>query len=195
MILWTGLGLGMEFGDARAHVSRFCMNRVRNLCTLSCKRMLLWIYTRIRHLPKQPQQQQRRLARGRPLLFPFLCRSLAVNMDVDRASRVVSSAQRRRLRRLRSWWRHERQDVTAALASAQHHSATRSLDCHADRSTGDRTRGSSTCCYSCCTSSTVRVRDALTCDREYRTSFISDLFLRPVNSCLPPTPWQPSALV
>ena len=38
-----------------------------------------------------------------------------------------SSAQRRRLRRLRSWWRHERQAVTAALASAQHHSAPRGV--------------------------------------------------------------------
>ena len=49
-------------------------------------------------------------------------------MDVDRASHVPgSSAQRRRLRRLRSWWRHERQAVTAALASAQHHSASRGV--------------------------------------------------------------------
>ena len=58
----------------------------------------------------------------------FLCRNLSVDTDVDRASHVVplgSSAQRRRLRRLRSWWRHERQAVTAALASAQHHSASR----------------------------------------------------------------------
>ena len=62
--------------------------------------------------------------------YLFLCRNLAVNMDVDRASHVVppgSSAQRRRLRRLRSWWRHERQAVTAALASAQHHSASRGV--------------------------------------------------------------------
>ena len=61
-------------------------------------------------------------------MLPFFCRNLAVNMDVDRASHVVplgSSAQRRRLRRLRSWWRHERQAVNAALASAQHHSASR----------------------------------------------------------------------
>ena len=49
-------------------------------------------------------------------------------MNVDRASHVVppgSSAQRRRLRRLRSWWRHERHALNAALASAQHHSASR----------------------------------------------------------------------
>ena len=82
-------------------------------------------------------------------------------MDVDRASHVVppgSSAQRRRLRRLRSWWRHERQDVTARQCSASV-GFTMSFDCHADRSTGDRTRDSSTCCHSCSTRSSVRVRD------------------------------------
>ena len=51
MVLWTGLGLGREFGDARAHVSKFCLNRDRNLCSLSSMRILLWINTRIRHLP------------------------------------------------------------------------------------------------------------------------------------------------
>ena len=34
-------------------------------------------------------------------------------------------AKRRRLRRLRSWWRHEQQTVAAVLATFQHHSAPR----------------------------------------------------------------------
>ena len=37
------------------------------------------------------------------------------------------AAKRRRLRRLRSWWRHEQQTVAAVLATYQHHSA------HGDR--------------------------------------------------------------
>ena len=41
------------------------------------------------HEPDAQLQLCRRLARGRPLLLPFLCRNLAVNMDVDRASHVV----------------------------------------------------------------------------------------------------------
>ena len=39
--------------------------------------------------------------------------------DVDRSS---GAAKRRRERRLRSWWRHERMSVEAALAEATHHS-------------------------------------------------------------------------
>ena len=35
------------------------------------------------------------------------------------------AAKRRRLRRLRSWWRHEQQTVAAVLATMQHHSAPR----------------------------------------------------------------------
>ena len=35
------------------------------------------------------------------------------------------AAKRRRLRRLRSWWRHEQQTVAAVLATYQHHSAPR----------------------------------------------------------------------
>ena len=35
------------------------------------------------------------------------------------------AAQRRRQRRLRSWWRHEQQWIEAALATFQHHSAPR----------------------------------------------------------------------
>ena len=35
------------------------------------------------------------------------------------------AAKRRRLRRLRSWWRHEQQTVAAVLATFQHHSAPR----------------------------------------------------------------------
>ena len=43
------------------------------------------------------------------------------SMEVDGAG--TSSARRRRERRLRSWWRHERMSVVAALVEAQHHSA------------------------------------------------------------------------
>ena len=35
------------------------------------------------------------------------------------------AAQRRRQRRLRSWWRHEQHSIAAALATSQHHSALR----------------------------------------------------------------------
>ena len=50
------------------------------------------------------------------------CQTLAVNimMDVDRAS---GAAKRWRERRLRSWWRHEAQRISATLATARHHSA------------------------------------------------------------------------
>ena len=34
-----------------------------------------------------------------------------------------AAAQRRRLRRMRSWWRHEQQSVRLALATATHHSS------------------------------------------------------------------------
>ena len=38
----------------------------------------------------------------------------------------TGSARRRRERRLRSWWRHERMSIAAALVEATHHSAPRS---------------------------------------------------------------------
>ena len=38
---------------------------------------------------------------------------------------ALSAAQRRKQRRLRSWWRHEQQTVAAVLATFQHHSAPR----------------------------------------------------------------------
>ena len=38
---------------------------------------------------------------------------------------VMSAAQRRKQRRLRSWWRHEQQSIAAALATFAHHSAPR----------------------------------------------------------------------
>ena len=38
----------------------------------------------------------------------------------------LGSARRRRERRLRSWWRHERMSIAAALVEATHHSAPRS---------------------------------------------------------------------
>ena len=44
--------------------------------------------------------------------------------DVERA--IVGSARRRKERRLRSWWRHERMSIAAALVEATHHSAPRS---------------------------------------------------------------------
>ena len=47
---------------------------------------------------------------------------------MDESSRQVDgdgAAKRRRLRRLRSWWRHEQQTVAAVLATYQHHSAPR----------------------------------------------------------------------
>ena len=37
----------------------------------------------------------------------------------------MSAAQRRKQRRLRSWWRHEQQSIAAALATYSHHSALR----------------------------------------------------------------------
>ena len=46
--------------------------------------------------------------------------AVGVSMDADRAT---GSARRRRERRLRSWWRHERMSIAAALVEATHHSA------------------------------------------------------------------------
>ena len=56
----------------------------------------------------------------------FLC--VAVMDESSRRPRQVDgdgAAKRRRLRRLRSWWRHEQQTVAAVLATFQHHSAPR----------------------------------------------------------------------
>ena len=106
----------------------------------------------------------------------FLCRNQAVDMDVDRASHVVppgSSAQRRRLRRLRSWWRHERQAVTAVLASAQHHSASRGV------STATQTEAP--------VIEQVVPAPAVT-HAEYVRQHLQRLMLRPVNCYLLPTP-------
>ena len=47
------------------------------------------------------------------------CETLAVDMNVDGAG----AAKRRRERRLRSWWRHERMSIACALAEALHHSS------------------------------------------------------------------------
>ena len=49
--------------------------------------------------------------------------AVGVSMDADR---VTGSVRRRRERRLRSWWRHERMSIAAALVEATHHSAPRS---------------------------------------------------------------------
>ena len=35
---------------------------------------------------------------------------------------LVSAAQRRKQRRLRSWWRHEQQSIAAVLATVSRHS-------------------------------------------------------------------------
>ena len=43
-------------------------------------------------------------------------------MDVPR---VTGAAQRRKQRRIRSWWRHEQVSVAAAFATALHHSSQR----------------------------------------------------------------------
>ena len=56
----------------------------------------------------------------------FLC--VAVMDESSCRPRQVDgdgAAKRRRLRRLRSWWRHEQQTVAAVLATYQHHSAPR----------------------------------------------------------------------
>ena len=119
-------------------------------------------------------------------------------MDVAREHHADSSARRRRERRLRAWFRHEQFAIRCALASAKHHShmrvgsvatqtddevlaatyaataspaATCSDPCSV---TGDGTRGSSTCCQSCCAGSSVRVRGTRTCDVIHRTSTCSD---------------------
>ena len=40
---------------------------------------------------------------------------------------LVSVAQRRKQRRLRSWWRHEHVSIVVALATALHHSARKMI--------------------------------------------------------------------
>ena len=80
--------------------------------------MLLWIYTRIRHLPKQQQQQQKQAVCPKSALFCVTC----CGMDL-REQPISGAAQRRRQRRLRSWLRHERMTVAMALAERTHHSS------------------------------------------------------------------------
>ena len=46
----------------------------------------------------------------------------------ESSGQPMSAAQRRRQRRLRSWYRHEQQTVAAALATYQHHSAPRGTE-------------------------------------------------------------------
>ena len=74
----------------------------------------------------------------------------------------------------------------SCLLGPLHSGDTRNLDCHADRSTGDRLRGSSTYCQLCRTSSCDRVHVISTCDRIRRTSTGSDscCFQSTVTSCL-----------
>ena len=42
---------------------------------------------------------------------------------MDLSGQPMSATQRRKQRRLRSWWRHEQQSIAAALATFTHHSA------------------------------------------------------------------------
>ena len=44
---------------------------------------------------------------------------------MDPSGQLISAGQRRKQRRLRSWWRHEQQTVAAVLAAFTHHSALR----------------------------------------------------------------------
>ena len=54
------------------------------------------------------------------LFLPFCGDSV-----MDASGQPTGAAQRRRQRRLRSWWRHEQQSFAAILATFQHHSAPR----------------------------------------------------------------------
>ena len=50
----------------------------------------------------------------------------------------TGAAQRRKQRRLRSWWRHEQQSIAAALAIYTHHSALRGTEDGQGRAGGSR---------------------------------------------------------
>ena len=52
------------------------------------------------------------------------CRTLAGDIPMG-VPRVTGAAQRRKQRRIRSWWRHEQVSVFAAFATALHHSSQR----------------------------------------------------------------------
>ena len=57
---------------------------------------------------------------------------------------LVSAAQRRKQRRLRSWWRHEQQSIAAVLATVTHHSFDKVGTANAalrGQKTGTSTRG------------------------------------------------------
>ena len=62
--------------------------------------------------------------RSRQVGDPF-SRVLQIFMAEFSWQPVLGAAQRRRQRRLRSWWRHEQQWIAAALATYSHHSALR----------------------------------------------------------------------
>ena len=73
---------------------------------------------------QQPTTNNRQPTTNNQQACPFSCvdlhrKTLAVDMDVERAS---GAAWRRRQRRLRSWWRDEQQTVAAVLATVTHHS-------------------------------------------------------------------------
>ena len=71
--------------------------------------------------PQQPQQPQQQASLPS---VPSLCVFAPFMMDPSWQP-VLSAAQRRKQRRLRSWWRHEQQSIAAALATYSHHSALR----------------------------------------------------------------------
>ena len=124
--------------------------------------------------------------------FSPVAKPKRVTMDVARELHVAGSARRRRERRLRAWWRHEQFAIRCAVACASHHSHMRvtsvatcrdfrryrfaCFDLHSDLCsvTNDWTRGSSTCCHTCCTSSCDRVRVFRTGDWIHRASTGSD---------------------
>ena len=58
----------------------------------------------------------------------------------------MSAAQRRKGRRLRSWWRHEQQSIAMALAEALHHSAGPSKKKVVERRERQEEAGSETYC-------------------------------------------------
>ena len=54
--------------------------------------------------------------------MPSLCVFAPATMDLSEQPRT-GAAQRRKQRRLRSWWRHEQQSIAAALATSLHRSS------------------------------------------------------------------------
>ena len=122
--------------------------------------------------------------------------------DVARAT--PTSARRRRVSRIISFFRHVRMTVQMAVISAQHHSAQRC--CSVASQTDDEvpaatftattspaatyaaTPASAPVATHAAPASSTRIRGARTCDTEHRTCTYSDFLMRPANSCLLSTP-------